>query len=464
MKWRTVQEIQERRAEILDENDAIIAMAKAENRDATAEEKATFDGNMSEIEALEKEEIEAAKFEAAKAQAAARRVQSALAMGGGGGRADVPRVTGGGGNRDENDKPKLPAQAISHLTLRAFKGQNAELEAYQSGMWLSAVLDDNRQAQQYCREHGVGIRADAQTADDFAKGGIFVPAPLSAAIIRVVSDVGIARRLCDVVPMQSETLDVSRRSAGLTVYAPGEQTAITSSEVSWNRVSLTVRDRATLTRISRKLLRASVVGIAERVAEEIGYAFALQQDKEFILGDGTSTYFGEVGLNNAIGAAGINTMTTTSGDTWAETTLNDFTNTMALLPSQWWGNNPAWLCSAPYYHSVMLRLMNAGGGNTNQTLAGGVGMGQFLGYPVYFSDRMPTATAVSTIQAYFGNFPASTMLGDRVGVEIMTSTERYFDSDEIAIRGKIAYDINVYEAGDASTAGAVVALKTGAAS
>lgn len=463
MKWRTVQEIQERRAEILDENDAIIAMAKAENRDATAEEKATFDGNMSEIEALEKEEIQAAKFEAAKAQAAARRVQSALAMGGNGGRADVPRVTGGGGNRDENDKPKLPAQAAYHAPLRAFKGPNAELDAYQSGMWLSAVLDKNPEAWQYCRDNGIGIRADAQTADDFAKGGIFVPSSLSNAIIRVVSDVGIARRLCDVVPMQSETLDISRRSSGLTVYAPGEQEAITSSEVSWNRVSLTVRDRAVLTRISRKLLRASVVGIAERVAEEIGYAFALQQDQEFILGDGTATYFGEVGLKNAIGSAGINTMATTSGDTWAETTLTDFTNTMALLPSKWW-TNPAWVCSAPYFNSVMLRLLNAGGGNTNQSLAGGVGMGQFLGYPVYFTDRMPTSTAVSTIQCYFGNFPASTMLGDRTGVEIMTSTERYFDSDEIAIRGKIAYDIKVYEGGDASTAGAYVALKTGAAS
>ena len=34
----------------------------------------------------------------------------------------------------------------------------------------------------------------------------------------------------------------------------------------------------------------------------------------------------------------------------------------------------------------------------------------------------------------------------------------------LAVRGKISYDLNVYEPGDASNAGAYVALKTGAAS
>jgi HK97 family phage major capsid protein len=113
----------------------------------------------------------------------------------------------------------------------------------------------------------------------------------------------------------------------------------------------------------------------------------------------------------------------------------------------------------------MVRLAAAAGGNTIQTIEGGVTTfgPSFLGYPVNFTDQMPTATAVSTIHALFGNYRAAAIIGERVGVSIASSSEVYFASGEIAIRGMWAYDINVHEPGTASEAGAYVALKTGAA-
>lgn len=449
----SVKAIEEKRQGLLDQIEAIQAVAKEENRDLTEEDSTTIDELLNQWESLgEKDLVRAQKIEDAQKYAVSKRTSTP---------ATPAPITSG----FEPAKPKIAAVPRSPVKLRSFKGETAEKDAYQSGMFLRAVLADPRfpdsEAATYCREHGL-IRGDAQTADDGNKGGLLVPAPLSAAIIRVVDEVGITRQLADVVPMTSETLDMSKRSAGLTVYAPAEGAAITTSEMQWTRVSLSTVDRATLTRISNKLLRSAVTSIADRVAEEIGQAFGWQQDQEFIKGDGTSTYFGETGLQQAVGAAGIFTTATTSEDTWAELTLANHESTMAILPSKY-RQMPVWICSPAYYYTVMLRLLAAAGGNTITSLEGGGNL-QFLGYPVILTDHMPTATAVSTVHALFGNFRAAAMLGDRTGISIATSTERYFDSDEIAIRGIVAYDINVHEPGDASNAGAYVALKTGAAS
>jgi hypothetical protein len=53
------------------------------------------------------------------------------------------------------------------------------------------------------------------------------------------------------------------------------------------------------------------------------------------------------------------------------------------------------------------------------------------------------------------------LLGDRTGIEIAISDQRYFEFDLIGVRGVSRYDINVHEAGDDDSAvGAYVALKT----
>ena len=125
--------------------------------------------------------------------------------------------------------------------------------------------------------------------------------------------------------------------------------------------------------------------------------------------------------------------------------------------------NQAFVCSSAFYDSVMARLLNAAGGNTIAALQAGDADAQFLGKPVYFTDQMPTATAVSTIHCLYGSFADAVMIGMREGITVATSTERFFETREIGILGQTAYDILVHEGGDASNAGAYVALKTGTA-
>jgi HK97 family phage major capsid protein len=67
---------------------------------------------------------------------------------------------------------------------------------------------------------------------------------------------------------------------------------------------------------------------------------------------------------------------------------------------------------------------------------------------------------VSTVVAVFGNLQMSSLFGDRSGVSIDVSTERYFEFDQLAIRGKQRFDIVNHSLGTTSVAGPVIALKT----
>ena len=70
---------------------------------------------------------------------------------------------------------------------------------------------------------------------------------------------------------------------------------------------------------------------------------------------------------------------------------------------------------------------------------------------------MPVS-AVSTYAAFFGNFDAGCLIGDRMSVEISVSEEAYWANDITAVKGVTRYDIQAHDIAG-SSAGAVVGLK-----
>ena len=93
--------------------------------------------------------------------------------------------------------------------------------------------------------------------------------------------------------------------------------------------------------------------------------------------------------------------------------------------------------------------------------AGETSDAMFMGYPVYFTDKMPTATAAATVCALFGNFGRSVIIGDRTEVRMALSKDYAFLSDLDTLKATVRYDINVFDYGDGSSSpGGYVALKT----
>ena len=315
----------------------------------------------------------------------------------------------------------------------------------------------NKSAQQWVSDR-YGVKAHGETNNSL--GGFLVPDELEQAIIDLRARFGKFRANTRVLNMSRDTLLINRIAGGLTASFVGEGSSISETDASFDQVSLVARKAATLTKYSRELAEDSVVNLGDFLAGEVARAFANAEDEAGFNGDGTSGNGGIVGLKNAVGSAG---QKTGSGNAYSELTLADLTGTVGLAPEFVFSQGtPKWYMSTQFYHTVVLDLLADAGGNTNLTLAGGVAVPSLFGYEVVLTDVMPKTEANSQICAYFGTLELGATLGDRRPTEIAVSEDRFFEADQIGVRGTTRFDINCHDVGDSSTAGAIVALKTAA--
>ena len=445
-------DVREKIAELQDEAQAIVNLAIEEDRDLNDTEKDRVDGifdaigeagdDANEPTGLRADEARMIRLESEKQRVAAARAARNV---------NVNAATVG------EEKPKVYALPRHRRHLKAFKGQDAEKRAFECGQWIKASVLGSADAVAYCRDNGLTVRAAATEGTDSA-GGYLTPSNLSQAIIDVRELYGVSRKVCRVVPMMSDALNIPKRSSGLTVYYPGEATAVTLSDKVWATVALAPVKRSTLTKISNELIADAVINVADDIALEIGRALGVQEDNELINGDGTSTYGSETGLISALGAAGKHTLD--SGETgWSSVALSDLHSVVGKLPEKY-VPGASWLMSRSFFSQIVEKLMYAAGGNTHSDIASGSGK-QFFGDPVNFSDQMP-ADAADKCAALFGDFEGGVVIGDREGVEVAFSSEYAFNEDVTTARGSARYDINVHAGGDGSNADAYVGLFTAA--
>jgi len=424
------------------------------------------DEDRTAIAAIEKEHNELkAKIDQHKADEATRKRQAARRK---------LMATEGPGRMTVPDDPKVPEELESRPEfkipsrvgrLNSFKGPQARENAYKSGMFLTAIFGHpdslaTQHARKFCGSHGISLLAQQEDAN--TAGGFLVFDEFSTAIIDLREEYGVFRREADVWAMSSDTKTVPRRTSGLTAYYVDENTAITESTMGWDQVRLSVRKVGVLSKYSSELDEDSVISMADKQAGEMAYAFASLEDGEGFLGDGTSTYGGVSGLITQCAAATATVVTALAGNTaFSSLDLVDFESMVGKLP-EYAENNAKWYISKAGWAASMLRLIDAAGGNTGAMIAGSAPK-EFLGYPVIVSQKMnSTLTAQTSTNglAYLGNLRQAATLGDRRGITIATSKDRYFEADQLAIRGTQRHDINVHDVGDTSSAGSMIMLAT----
>lgn len=450
-------------AELLDEAQAITNVAETEKRDLSADENKRWAELMDESKGLvQLKKAEIAQRE--KLETERKRLADARATANG--QAAVAGVPHAGA--EAKPEPQIVRHVLAPLT--SFRGENAARDAYDCGLWLKAFLArtkgivnetaEQELARRRGRDGGWDVRA-TMTEGSATAGGYVVPDVMSASIIDIRARVGVARQTAAVIPMTSELLDIPKVTGNTTVYYPGENGQITASDMSFGKISLVAKKRATLSYISQELQDDALISIVDMVNRDFAYKLADKEDDELINGDGTSTYGGVQGLLSSIGTAGVSTAAT-GHDTWADLDFADISAWMSKLPSKYRVRGvPKIICSQSFFHGVFVRLAYTAGGNTKTDVIGGLGAdATFQGYPCYFTDKMPTATAASTKSALFGSFMDGVVLGDRASVRLALSNDFKFDYDVTALRATTRYDINVHEQGDSSNAGAYVALST----
>lgn len=372
------------------------------------------------------------------------------------------------GGDDAEQKFTVPAQAKRWSNTKAFKGDNAERNAYGFGLW--AVSQFSKNADQRVRAskwlHQNGIISKALNEGTNAQGGDLVPDEYLPELIRLVEEYGVFRRNARVVPMMRETKAMPRRTGGVTAYFMGEEkqdtgTARTKSTPSTTKHELVAKKLTTYTLESDEIAEDAAISVGDWLAQEIALAFAQKEDECGFNGTGTSTYGGIQGITSFVGSASL--VTAATGNVSFETLDNDdFALCIGKLPryamngAKWYISNFGWAAS-------MLRLAANAGGNTIQSIGGAFGM-SYLGFPIELTQVLNSTSGsqVSTKVAIFGNLSMGCTFGDRRQVTVETDTSRHFDTDQIAIKGTERFDIGCHTFDSTSAAGPVIVLRTAA--
>lgn len=374
------------------------------------------------------------------------------------------------------DEIRLPSNRYG--SLKAFKGSNADLNAYASGMWICANLFPanhamKNRADRWCREHS-GLLYDAMSTSVPSLGGNLVPDAMSSTIIDLREKYGIFRQWASVVPMPSDTLIVPRRTGSVTPYWIAEGAALTASDPSFDNVSLVAKKLTAFTKISTELSEDSIINVADWITMDIGQQLAYEEDRVGFNGTGLDTDGGINGLLNKVQnssySASFVVVPTATHNTFAELDATDLMTLMAAVP-QYALDGAAFFTSQSGASLVFGRLMAAGGGNTQQSLSAeniaadrGRGIvGYYQGYPIVVSQVLPTESTTKTNlpMLAFGNLSKAAVIGERRSLNFATDASVYFASDQLAIRATARLDINVHSLGSTTVCGPIAVLKGG---
>lgn len=364
----------------------------------------------------------------------------------------------------------VPARAKSvHLRF----GDSPELMLSMSHYMRAAA--GKFESLRWCENHGIELRIHTEGTN--TEGGYAVLEGFNANIIRLVEERGVFRREANIVRMSTDIVNRLRRTSGLDVTYTGEGSAGTDTTMAFDNVVLSVKKAMLVTMITSELSEDAAISIMDALTGEIAYAFANAEDVAGFNGTGASATGGINGVRNSllglsatrVNIAGLFVQAT--GTTWGAVVLADFNSVLGLLP-MYAQANAKWYMHQAFWATVAQTLAYAAGGNTTQTIAGGM-VDSFLGIPVVKVQVMPAVTSTDTVVALLGDLRQAADFGDRRQLSISVSehatigSTNVFESDALAVRATERYDINVHSVGNASATaslrvpGPVVGLLTG---
>ncbi len=454
---KTVTELKQEYTALVAEAEGILDLADTGDRAMTAEEQAKYDAAVARLTEMKGDIERRMKLEAVATPTFGEPKQKPSA------KAQPSDLPNDDDIDDDSPQAVIRADGVagprveiprSYGKLVAFaKTSKGQMQAYRSGMWLYATLYGNVGAQDWCRKNGVGVRSALSGGVNTA-GGALVPEEFERAIIDLREEYGLFRRVCRVMPMGSDTRNVPRRVGGVTAFFTTEGVAGTSSDASWDNVQLVAKKLMVLTRMSSEVSEDAIIDLADTMAQEIAYSFAIKEDTVGFTGTGISTDGGIVGiLVKALQAAfsKAKVAAASTHDTLGEINSSDLLKLMSAV-MQVAKAGARWYCSPTAQEVVFNAIKIAGGGNSADILSNAT-QPKFLGYPIEVSPVFPddaAATYNGLAMIAFGNLRQAATMGDRRGIRVALSSEQYWEQDQIGIKGTERFDININDLGSAT--------------
>ena len=369
-------------------------------------------------------------------------------------RSVVDRCTPAPELTEQRKSPRIEAVPFRGK-LQAFRSHE---DAYKAGMWIKAYIGKDDEAKRWCQDAGVEARAQGSTGS--TTGAAFVPDILSNEVLRLVTENSAFASNAMNVAMPSDVVLVPKRTAGATAYWISENTALTDSDPTSTQVTLTAKKVSGAVKIANELLQDSVANVADWLAAEL--SLTLTNAIETVAFNGASGSAPNVagiltsgGILAGSSATYAASLVTAAGDTPDEVTKANLLRMMAVMPSHSRAG-ARWYVSPYFFADCMQALDAAQGGSIG--LAQGLGL-TFMGYPVVTTDEMPgSGDQTGKVMALFANLGNAAIFGTRQGIEIASSDQVAFLSDQTVLRATARVAISWHTLGSDTAAGPVVAL------
>ena len=240
-------------------------------------------------------------------------------------------------------------------------------------------------------------------------GGFIVPEEFAKEVNRVVEDFGLVAKLARKFPMKSDTLNVPRLSATVSVSYPGEANAGTPTAPVFESVTLQAKTLVGITPMSNELLADADISVVDLLVELFAEAIAGMLDNQGF--NGTGSPF--VGLLSDAGVTVVQPANGSGNSTFALASTPDNARDLISNVKPWSLQGASFIMHRTVWAFIQKSKASTGGDyfiSASNPVLNGMNQGfptaqagTLWGYPVYLSDKMPSVTAVSTKFILFGN-------------------------------------------------------------
>jgi len=285
-----------------------------------------------------------------------------------------------------------------------------------------------------CDFLGVQQRAALTTSD------IPMPIVYAAEVIELVWQYGQFRRYATVYPLGSLTTKLPKLSTSPAFGVIAQSGAVSEKSPQIAFVTFTAFKSGGLVRIPSEIDADSIVALGQFLARYIAREMARWEDTVGYLGDGTGTYGNVSGIGKKADTLGNKLQLATTKTHPSDIAIADLRTIRTKV-------DPTVLATAAYYmHPTMETLLCGFNSSTYAPyVASGPNGPTLEGFPIRWIGVMPvfdSAVHLSQYQVYFGD-QSFWYFGERTALDVQTSRDVYFATDEIGIRALERFDIQL---------------------
>ena len=252
-----------------------------------------------------------------------------------------------------------------------------------------------------------------------SEGGYLVPDEYEKTLVEALEEENIFRKLAHVISTSSGDRKIPVVASKGSASWVDEEGTIPDSDDAFNQVSIGAYKLGTLIKVSNELLNDSVFNLESYISKEFARRIGSKEEDAFFNGNGTGK---PVGIFNATGGAEVGVTAASATAITADEIIDLFYSLKAP-----YRKNAVWILNDATIKAIRKLKDNNGNYLWQPSLTAGA-PDTILGRPVYTSSYVPTIAAGAKTIA-FGDF-SYYWIADRAGRNFKKLTELYAANDQ----------------------------------